>query len=120
MADTDMTPDHRKRNGYIVGAVGLGLVAGAVVTFVLSSNKFDDEHSLCPSSMCGSSADLDRAHSLLDSGHAYRGVSIGLGIGGVLMLAASGYLLMTHPTEETHVSLTVDHQSAGFAYTGRF
>jgi hypothetical protein len=120
VSETEANHDHRKRNGVIVGAVGLGVLAGAVIFYSLSSGKFDDEHALCPSSMCASTADLDHAHSLLDSGHAYRGASIGMGIGGVLLVAAGTYLFLTPHRDEPRVSLQLDRTTAGAAYTVRF
>ncbi|MEO8844270.1 MAG: hypothetical protein ABI591_09960 [Kofleriaceae bacterium] len=120
MSDTEANHDHRKRDGVIVGAVGLGVLAGAVVMYSLSSGKFDDEHTLCPSSMCANAADLDHAHSLLDSGHAYRGVSIGMGIGGVLLVAVGAYRFLTPHHDEPRVSLQLDRTTAGAAYTVRF
>jgi hypothetical protein len=120
MSETEDNHDHRKRNGVIVGAVGLGVLAGAVVFYSLSSGKFDDEHTLCPASMCANTAELDRAHSLLDSGHAYRGASIGMGIGGVLLVAAGAYLFLTPHHDEPKVSLQLDRTTAGAAYTVHF
>jgi hypothetical protein len=120
MSETEDNHDHRKRNGVIVGAVGLGVLGGAVVFYSLSSGKFDDEHTLCPASKCANAADLDRAHSLLDNGHAYRGASIGMGIGGVLLVAAGAYLFLTPHHDEPKVSLQLDRTTAGAAYTVHF
>jgi hypothetical protein len=113
---------HRRRNGAVVGGVGILALAGAAVTYVISKDKFDDEHSLCPASKCGNPETLRQANAYLSNGHAYRGTAIGLGIGGVVMVAVGAFLFATphHGEEEQHVSLSVDHESAGFAYTGRF
>ena len=114
--------NHRRRNGAIIGGAGILALAGAAVTFVVSKDKFDDEHALCPNSKCANPETLRQANAYLSNGHAYRGTAIGLGIGGVVLVAVGAYLFATphHGEEEQHVSLSVDHQSAGFAYTGHF
>lgn len=58
--------------------------------------------------------------SLLDSGHAYRGASIGMAIGGVLLVAAGTYLFLTPHRDEPRISLQLDRTTAGGAYTVRF
>jgi hypothetical protein len=113
-------PDHRKRNGIILGAAGLGVLAGAVIAYEAGSNKFDDAAKLCPGQVCASDADLMKGHSLLSDGHTLREVSIGMGIGSAVLLAAGGYLLMTGHHEEAHVAVQVDPTGAGVAYTARF
>jgi hypothetical protein len=113
-------PDHRKRNGIILGAAGLGVLAGAVIAYEAGSNKFDDAATLCPGQVCASDADLMKGHSLLSDGRTFRQVSIGMGIGSAVLLVAGGYLLMTGHHEEAHVAVQVDHSSAGVAYTARF
>jgi hypothetical protein len=121
MADMHDEPtDHRKRNGIIIGAVGVAALATAGVMFAVSSSKFDDEHSLCPNSMCANTDDLAKAHSLLDDGHTYRGLSIGMGIGGVVLAAAGVYLLVTPHHEESHMTVQVDHTGGSVGYTARF
>ena len=40
--------DHRKRNGIILGAAGLGVLAGAVIAYEAGSNKFDDAGEAVP------------------------------------------------------------------------
>jgi hypothetical protein len=118
--DGNVGTDHRKRYGVITGAVGLGLVVGAVVLFAESSSKFNDEHSLCPDHKCASDADVPNANSLQSDGRAYRGVAYGAGIGGILLVAAGTYLFMTAPKEVSHVSLQVSHEGGGLTWTGRF
>jgi hypothetical protein len=113
-------PDHRTRNGIILGAAGLGVLAGAVIAYEAGSNKFDDAATLCPGDVCASDADLMKGHSLLSDGRTLRQVSIGMGIGSAVLLAAGGYLLMTGHHEEAHVAVQVDHTGAGIAYTARF
>ena len=120
MRDDGASPDHRMRNGIIVGAVGVAALATAGVMFAVSSSKFDDEHSLCPSSQCANTADLAKAHSLLDDGHTYRGLSIGMGIGGVVLAAAGVYLLVTPHHEESHMTVQLDHTGGSIGYTARF
>lgn len=118
----DREPDHRRRNGLVVGAVGVGVLIGAGVLFESSSSKFDDEHALCPGSKCANDADLAKANSLLSDGHTLRGLSIGMGIGSGLLLLAGGYLALTpHDNKEaSHVSVHVGHGGAGVAFTGHF
>lgn len=120
MHDEPASTDHRMRNGVIVGAVGVGAIAAAAVMFVASSHKFDDEHALCPGSMCATTADLDKAHSLLDDGHLLRGLSIGTGIAGLALVGVGGYLIATHSKEESHMTVQVDHRGASVGYTARF
>ncbi|HET9988741.1 MAG TPA: hypothetical protein VFQ65_09475 [Kofleriaceae bacterium] len=120
MRDEPGSPDHRKRNGIIVGAVGVAALATAGVMFAVSSSKFDDEHALCPSSQCANTDDLAKAHSLLDDGHTYRGLSIGMGIGGVVLAAAGVYLLVTPHHEESHMTVQLDHAGGSIGYTARF
>jgi hypothetical protein len=118
--DGNVGVDHRKRYGVITGAVGLGLVVGAVVLFAESSSKFNDEHSLCPDHKCASDADVPNANSMQSDGRAYRGAAYGTGIGGILLVAAGTYLFMTAPKEVSHVSMQVSHDGGGLTYTGRF
>ena len=120
MQDMAMTPDHRKRNGIIIGTVGVAALATAGVMFAVSSGKFDDEHKLCPNSMCANTDDLAKAHSLLDDGHLYRGMSIGMGIGGIVLAAAGVYLIATPHREESHMTVQLDHTGGSIGYTARF
>jgi hypothetical protein len=115
-----MSPDHRKRNGYIIGAGGVAVGIGAAIVWSLSSSKFDDEHKLCPMSSCASNADLAKAHSILDDGHTLRGVSIGMGIAGAALIGAGAYLVLTPHKQESRVSLHVEPGAAGIAYSARF
>ena len=119
-AAAPLAADHRRRNGLVVGAAGLGVLVGAAVVFEAGSSKLDDAERLCPGSICGSNADLAKGKSLLSDGHTLRGVSIGMGIGGAALLAAGAYLIFTPHHEETRVSLHVDRGSAGVTYTAPF
>ncbi len=112
--------NHRKRNGLIVGAVGLGALVGAAVMFAESSSKFDDAQRLCPASTCANAADLAQGHSLLSDGHTLRGAAIGTSIAGALLVAAGTYLWMTPSHEASHVSVHLDRGGAGASYTVRF
>jgi len=118
--DQPESPDHRKRNGIIVGASGVAVAVGAAIVWGLSSSKFDDEHKLCPMSSCASNADLAKAHSLLDDGHNLRGVSIGMGVAGAALIGAGAYLLLTPHKQESRVSVHVEPGGAGVAYSARF
>jgi hypothetical protein len=112
--------DHRRRNGMILGGGGVALLAGAAVLWHLSSNKFDEEHALCPMSRCATQADLDHAHSLLSDGRALRGTSLGLGIGSGLLLIAGGYLLLAPHERDTRISFQVQPSGAAIGYTASF
>lgn len=117
--DLTESNDHRLRNGLVVGGVGVAALAAGVVFFEMGQGKFDDEHRLCPNSMCANNADLTKANDLLDRGHLYRGLSIGLGVGGVALIGGGLYLLLTHH-EESHLSLTAADGGGGVAWTGQF
>ena len=112
-----VTSSHRRRNGYIVGAVGIGVLVGAGVTFGLSASKLDDERTLCPDQKCASDAELSRANELLDDARTLRGVSIGMGIGGALLVAGGTYLVLTG---DSRVSLQASAKSAGVTFTARW
>jgi tetratricopeptide (TPR) repeat protein len=121
MMTTETAPtDHRRRNGIIAGAAGVGVLIGSAVMYGLAESKFDDEHTLCPDSKCANNADLAKAESLLSDARTYRDIGIGTSIGGGLLLVAGGYLLFAPHTEESHVALHVDHDGAGIAYTTGF
>jgi hypothetical protein len=117
---TEPSSNHRRRNGIIVGAGGLAVLAGAAVLFSLSVDKFDDEHALCPMSRCANNEDLDEAKSLLSDGRTLRGVSYGMGIGGVALLAAGTYLFLTPNKHDPRVSLQLQPGGAAIGYTARF
>jgi hypothetical protein len=112
--------NHRRRNGIIVGAGGLAMLAGAAVVFSLSVDKFDEEHALCPISRCANNDDLAKAKSLLSDGRTLRGVSYGMGIGSVALLAAGTYLFLTPHKHDPRVSLHLEPGGAGIGYTARF
>jgi hypothetical protein len=118
--DDGVRRDHRKRNGIITASVGAGVLIASAVMYGLAESKFDDEHSLCPDSKCANNSDLAKANSLLSDARAYRDVGIGTSIGGGLLLVAGGYLLFAPHHDDSHVSLSVGHDAAGMAYTGRF
>jgi len=111
---------HRTRNGIIIGATGVAALVGAAIAFEASSTRFDDVDRLCPSSTCPSQSVLEEAKSKQDDGHTLRGVSIGAGIGGLLLVAAGSYLALAPHHEDSRVSLHVDHSGAGMAYEWRF
>jgi hypothetical protein len=108
---------NRKRAGLIVGGVGVATLVGAGVLFGLSVSKVDEEHALCPDQRCSSSANLATANALLSDARTLRGVSIGMGIGSGVLLAAGAYLVVTG---NAHVSMHADRTGAGVTYTARF
>jgi hypothetical protein len=118
--DDGMRRDHRTRNGIIAAAVGGGVLIASAIMYGVAESKFDDEHSLCPDSKCANNTDLAKASSLLSDARAYRDVGIGTSIGGGLILIAGGYFLLARHHQDPHVSLSVGHDTAGMAYTGRF
>jgi hypothetical protein len=118
--EAPVAADHRKRNGIILGAAGIGVLAGAVISYEAGSNKFDDAAKLCPDQTCASDADLAKGKSLYSDGHTLRGLSIGMGIGSAVLIAAGGYLMMTGHHEESHVAVNVDPSGAGVTYSARF
>lgn len=119
--EVPVASNHRKRNGIILGAAGIGVLAGAVIAYEAGSNKFDDGAKLCPGQTCANDADLAKGKSLYSDGHTLRGLSIGMGIGGAVLIAAGGYLMMTgHHEEASHVAVNVDASGAGVTYSARF
>jgi hypothetical protein len=117
---TESSGGHRKRNGYIAGAVGLGMIGGSIAFFAAGSSKYTDERRLCPGFKCKTDADLAAANDLISDGRTLRGVSYGMGIAGGLLVAAGVYLVMTDHKERPRISLNVDHESAGLTFTGSF
>lgn len=112
--------DHRRRNGYLIGAAGLGLAAGSAVLLGLAASKFSDERDLCPNATCANATDLARADALLSNGKTMRGVGIGLGIGGVALLAVGTYLLLTPSEHADRVSIQVTSGGGAIGYSGKF
>src|SRR5205814_4102618 len=84
----DARPSHRRRNAVIVGGVGIAALVGAAVVYNLGTNKFDDEHALCPGHLCGTAADTATANSLRDDGRTYRQAAIGAGIRSLVLVRA--------------------------------
>ena len=120
-AESSTAPvDHRRRNGLLIGAGGLALLAGAAIMFELSTDKFDQEHALCPMSRCANEMDLAQANELLSEGRTRRGVSIGMGIGSGVLLIAGTYLFLTPNKQDTRVSFQVQPGGASVGYTARF
>ncbi|MBV8762970.1 MAG: hypothetical protein JO257_37135 [Deltaproteobacteria bacterium] len=119
MRDTQEHGDHRQRNGVILGAAGLAVIAGSVIAFETGSGKFDDAQKLCPNSQCATDADLAKGHSLYSDGRTWREVSIGMGIGGVALVAAGAYLWATHH-DESRVGVAAGPTGAEVTYTARF
>jgi hypothetical protein len=111
---------HRKRNAIIVGAAGVGMLVGAAILFKVSSDTFDEEQALCPMSRCQNDADLARAEDLISKSRTQRGISIGMGIGGVALIGVATYLLVTDDRKEPAVALDVHKGGASLAYTLRF
>ncbi|HEY5922794.1 MAG TPA: hypothetical protein VIV11_14045 [Kofleriaceae bacterium] len=112
--------DRSRRNGLLLGAGGVALLAGAAVMFELSTRKFDEEHALCPMSRCANEMVLAEANSLLSEGRTRRGVSIGMGIGSGVLLIAGTYLFLTPNKQDTRMSFQIQPGGAAIGYTARF
>ena len=106
-----------RTTGLIVGGVGVAALIGAVVMFEVGTGKLDDEHALCPGHLCATDADTARANSLRDDGRTWRGVGVGVGIGGAVLVAAGTYLFVTSHRESSPVALRVDQHGAAVTYT---
>jgi hypothetical protein len=111
---------HRKRNGIILGAGGAAVLVGAGVLFGLSASKFSDQDDLCPNKQCASPDDVPRADQLADDGRTLRGISYGMGIGGVALLGAGVYLIATNNKHASHVAVQVQPGYQGIGYTARW
>nr|HEX4316448.1 PEGA domain-containing protein [Kofleriaceae bacterium] len=125
---SEMTPPpppestgHAKRNGAILGGVGVAAIIGSVVLFAESSSKFDDEHNLCPNHTCGSAGDASTANDDRSTARDLRGAGYLTGVVGLALVGVGGYLFFTAKDESaTHVSVQVDHSTAGLVFSGHF
>ncbi len=118
---TDVPSSNRRRNGLIVGGVGVATLIGAGILFGVGSNLQSDSDSICPNSMCRNTADLAKATDYRDDGRLYRGIGIGVGIGGAVTLAAGVIMFATAPKESaTPVTLRLDADGGSVAYTFGF
>jgi hypothetical protein len=108
---------HRKRNGIILAGGGAAVIVGAGVLFGLSASKFSDQDDLCPNKQCTSADDVARADKLADDGRTLRGISYGMGIGGVALLGAGIYLIATNNKHASHVALQLQPGYQGVGYT---
>lgn len=112
--------DHRRRNGLLLGAAGLGLGVGSAVMLGLASSKFSDERELCPNATCANATDLARADALLSNGKTLRGIGIGVGIGGVALLAVGTYLVLTPNKHAERISVQLTPSGGAIGYSGQF
>ena len=116
-----MATGHHKRNGVIVGAVGLGLLVTSGVFLDAASGKDNDEHSLCPNATCHTTGQAIVYDDYRRDARNDRGIAYGVGIGGLAFVGVGAYLFATsHNKEEMHVSIDVGHGNTGVAYIGRF
>jgi hypothetical protein len=120
MSMTEREPSHRRRNGIIIGAAGLGLVATAGVFLGVAASKFSTESDLCPNGTCATPNDLARANALLDNGTTLRNIGIGVGIGGVALMAVGGYMMLTSKKEAPMVSAQVTNESTTLTFSRSF
>ena len=117
---TEHSPSHRRRNGIIIGAAGLGLAATAGVFLGVAASKFSTERDLCPNATCANPTDLARANALLDNGTTLRNIGIGVGIGGVALMAVGGYMMLTSKKEAPMVSAQVTNDSTTLTFSRSF
>ena len=113
----DQSASHSRRNGLIVGGVGVAALITAVVVFELGTSKFNDEATLCPGHLCATDADTAQANSLKSDGRTFRQVSIGIGIGGIVLAGLGAVLFATADHESSPVALRVDPRGASVSYT---
>ena len=110
----------RRTYGVIVGAAGLGLLAGSGVMLGIASSKFSDQSDLCPNATCANPTALARADALRSNGTAYRNIGIGVGIGGAALLVTGAYMFFTGAKEAPPVTVELNGQSTGMVYAGHF
>jgi len=109
-----------KTPGIAMVAGGGALLIGAAVMFELGTKKFDDEHALCPGHLCATDANTATANSLRSDGRTYRGVSIGMGIGGAVLGAVGAYWLVSSHGEAPAVALHTSAHGAMVTYGKSF
>ncbi len=115
------TSDHRKRNGLVVGAVGIGALAASGVLFATSQHQFNNEHTICPHSTCLSQGDADKANGQRDTARTERAFAIGAAAAGAVLVIGGIYLIATHEHIAAEpIALRVEHDGASMAWTGRF
>lgn len=120
MAEEHST-SHRRRNGIIVGSVGLATLIGGAILFKVGSDKLDDQSDLCPNKLCANNADAERANDLRDDGRRYRGIGIGMGIGGAVLVAAGVVLFATAPSDSAApVALNLENGGGTLTYSFGF
>ena len=118
---SDRSPSHQRRNGVIIGAVGVAALITSVVFIELGTSKFNDEATLCPGHLCASDADTATANSDKSDGRTFREVGIGVGIGGIVLAGIGAVMFATGGNHESSpVALHVDHQGAALSYTFGF
>lgn len=110
----------RRTYGVILGAAGLGLLAGSGAMLGIAAGKFSDESDLCPNATCPNPTALARANALLSNGTAYRNIGIGVGIGGAALLVTGAYMFFTGAKEAPPVTVELNGQSTGLVYAGHF
>ena len=110
----------RRTYGVVLGATGLGLLAGSGVMLGIASSKFSDQSDLCPNATCANPTALARANALRSNGTVYRNIGIGVGIGGAALLVTGAYMFFTGAKEAPPVTVELNGQSTGLVYAGHF
>ncbi len=112
---------HRKRNGAIIGGVGVGLLVTSGAFLVAASGKHDDEQNLCPNAVCHTSQQVAVYNLYRRDARNDRGVAYGVGIPGLVFVGVGAYLLLSHHHEAAeHIALDVRHDSGTLGYIGHF
>ena len=117
---TDSPSGHRRRNGAIVGVVGLAALGAGVAFYVASVNKFDERDAVCPTGMCMNDEQFQRAGDLRSDARTLRGTSYGLAIGGGVLFVVGTYLFLTPNKHASRVSLDVRGDSTVVTYSSGF
>lgn len=112
---------HRKRNGAIIGGVGVGLLVTSGAFLVAASGKHDDEQNLCPNAVCHTGQQVAVYNLYRRDARNDRGVAYGVGIPGLVFVGVGAYLLLSHHHEAAeHIALDVRPGSGTLGYIGHF
>lgn len=113
------TAKERRLNGLAVGGFGAATIVGALVFFGAGTDLLSDADGICPGGTCTSATDLTKATKYHNVGERYQAIGVGMGIGGVALVAVGAYLLATAP-KESSVAVQVNANGGGVAYTFGF
>jgi len=111
---------NKKRNGLLIGGVGVAALIGSGVFFALSSSQFDHQKNVCPTNRCNNDFDTQRALDFRKNGQHDRGAAIALGIGGGVLVITGAILVFTAPKASEHVAVQAGGGTYGLAFSGGF